>query len=352
MVSTTERQSNIELLRIVAMFMIILHHYCLFGGFFEQFDFTHITANTLLVQFFSLGGKIGVNIFFLITGYFMIDKVMKPYKVWKLIYQIFTINIIVCVFLLCMGENYSKREFFAVIPLLSDVPISFIVNYVVIYLLSPVVNKCLHAISRREFKYMLIVLLVYYCILDSFLFQKTFQYAAWAFVMYSIGAYIRLYGIGEKLNWHFGWITIGIIVLCWISMVGADYYSLLRGKTSSSLWQNIFTDANKITVLSAAISLFLCFLKLNIKSSKLINYIGGGTMLGVLLLHDNGWPMRRWLWTEFLHTDEYFISDYLWLHMLISVICIFIICIVLEKLRSYLLDRPFDILYKKHFQKQ
>lgn len=79
---------------------------------------------------------------------------------------------------------------------------------------------------------------------------------------------------------------------------------------------------------------------------------GGGTMLGVLLLHDNGWPMRRWLWTEFLHTDEYFISDYLWLHMLVSVICIFIICIVLEKLRSYLLDRPFDRLYKKHFQKQ
>lgn len=275
MTSTTDRQSNIELLRILAMVMIIFHHYCVHGGFFEQFDFTDITANTLLIQFFSLGGKIGVNIFFLITGYFMIEKNMKPYKVWKLIYQIFTINVIVCVFLLFMGENYSKREFFAVIPLLSDVPISFIVNYVVIYLLSPVINRCLHAISRKEFEYMLVVLLVYYCILDSFFLQKTFQYATWAFMMYSIGGYIKMYRIAEKLNWHFGWITIGIIVLCWIGMVGADYISLLWGKTTSSLWQRIYTDANKITVLLAALSLFFYFLNLNIKPNKLINYMGG-----------------------------------------------------------------------------
>lgn len=275
MTTTAERQSNIELLRIVAMFMIILHHYCLFGGFFEQFDFTDISVNTLLIQFFSFGGKVGVNIFFLITGYFMIDKIMKPYKVWKLIYQIFTINLIVCVFLLFMGENYSKREFFAIIPLLSDVPISFIVNYIMIYLLSPIVNKCLHTISRREFEYMLIVLLCYYCILDSFFLQRTFQYTAWALIMYSIGGYIKMYGIAEKLKWHFGWITIGIVALAWVAMAGADFYSFLRGKSTSALWQNVYTDANKITVLAAALSLFFYFLNLNIRTSKLINYMGG-----------------------------------------------------------------------------
>lgn len=275
MLKQIERQSNIELLRIIAMFMIIFHHYCLFGGFFEQYDLTTLTPNTVLTQFFALGGKIGVNIFFLITGYFMVYKTMRPQKAWKLIYQVFTINLIVCIFLVSMGEHLSKREIFAVIPLLTDVPISFIVNYLMVYLLSPIINKCLAALSRKEFEYMLIVLLSYFCLIDSFFLQHTFQYTAWGIIMYCIGAYIRMYDIPKKFNWNFGWIFIGISVLSWGAILLADYQAMIRNRPSSLLWQSVYTDANKITVFAAALSLFMWCLKINISHSKLINYIGG-----------------------------------------------------------------------------
>lgn len=271
----TERQSNVELLRVIAMMMIILHHYCLFGGFVNQFNLTEITINTVLIQFFSLGGKIGVNIFFLISGFFMIEKTMRPEKVWKLIFQIFSINIIVFIFLLLIGEDYSVKEIFAIIPLLSDVPISFITNYVIIYLLSPIINKTLYIISKKEFQYMLIVLLCYYCLLESLLFERVFQYVAWAFIMYCIGAYIKMYDVANRFKLHFGCIALAIIVLSWAGMLAADYYAMINGKSESKLWQNIYTDANKITVFLAAIAIFLYFLKSNIKHSKLINYIGG-----------------------------------------------------------------------------
>ena len=48
------RTSNIELLRIIAMFMIILHHYCNAGAAFM--DIENNTINSLLLQFFTGGG--------------------------------------------------------------------------------------------------------------------------------------------------------------------------------------------------------------------------------------------------------------------------------------------------------
>lgn len=66
------RKSNIELLRMVSMFLIVLHHYCVNSGFMEIMDLSQVTPNTLLVQFMSFGGKVGVNVFLIISGYFMI----------------------------------------------------------------------------------------------------------------------------------------------------------------------------------------------------------------------------------------------------------------------------------------
>ncbi len=77
------RQSNIELLRIIAMFLIIAHHYAIHSGF--NFSTTAITINRLWVQFLQIGGKIGVNVFILIFGYFLIySKTIKTTKILKL----------------------------------------------------------------------------------------------------------------------------------------------------------------------------------------------------------------------------------------------------------------------------
>ena len=51
------RQSNIELLRIVAMVLIVAHHFAVHGGF--DFPLANITVNRLWIQFIQIGGKIG-----------------------------------------------------------------------------------------------------------------------------------------------------------------------------------------------------------------------------------------------------------------------------------------------------
>ena len=89
------RSSNVELLRCVAMMMIIVHHYCVNSGISELLDFTNNPINTLIIQLMAFGGKVGVNIFFMISGYFMISGRMKWEKVGLLLLQIFTYNLII-----------------------------------------------------------------------------------------------------------------------------------------------------------------------------------------------------------------------------------------------------------------
>lgn len=79
------RESNIELLRIVLMVLIIMHHFSVHG----TFAFTpELTFNKVFLQVFGLGGKAGVVAFVMITGYFMVSSSFKLHKFGKLVGQI------------------------------------------------------------------------------------------------------------------------------------------------------------------------------------------------------------------------------------------------------------------------
>lgn len=60
-VSKNNRNSAIELLRIIAMLMIVFHHFGVHGGF--VFKSGMISLPHLWYNFIIMGGKIGVNIF-------------------------------------------------------------------------------------------------------------------------------------------------------------------------------------------------------------------------------------------------------------------------------------------------
>ena len=63
----TPRNSSVELLRILAMGMIVLSHICCHSGF--DYTYSLLSLNRLFVQF-GLLGDLGVAVFLLISGYF------------------------------------------------------------------------------------------------------------------------------------------------------------------------------------------------------------------------------------------------------------------------------------------
>lgn len=82
-----ERNSVFEILRIFSMYCIVLYHAAFHG---PLSTLTGMNVNHVLVQFYLVGGKLGVNLFILLTGYFLINSSVKVNKLKKLWVQVFT----------------------------------------------------------------------------------------------------------------------------------------------------------------------------------------------------------------------------------------------------------------------
>lgn len=74
-----KRQSNFEILRIIAMFCIVLGHSMTHGVLINSSVGLSAT-NFLIFRFLAYSGKIGVYLFILITGYFMIYSTISIKK--------------------------------------------------------------------------------------------------------------------------------------------------------------------------------------------------------------------------------------------------------------------------------
>ena len=65
------RDSNFELYRIVAMLLIIAHHFVVNSGILDKAYEAPLSANSIFLFLFGAWGKTGINCFMMITGYFM-----------------------------------------------------------------------------------------------------------------------------------------------------------------------------------------------------------------------------------------------------------------------------------------
>lgn len=77
-----ERDSRFEMLRIVSMIMIILHHMALYTGMIDSKKLSVQAIGELIL----IGGKIGCFIFVILTGYFSTISIksitMQGIKAW------------------------------------------------------------------------------------------------------------------------------------------------------------------------------------------------------------------------------------------------------------------------------
>lgn len=60
-----QRKNNIELLRVIAMFLIITFHYV----YKSDYIIESLNLSSILIKTFYFFGELGVNLFILITGY-------------------------------------------------------------------------------------------------------------------------------------------------------------------------------------------------------------------------------------------------------------------------------------------
>lgn len=158
-----KRNSYIDCFKIFLMVMIVAHHGIVHGLGFEniqtatmnnQFGLIHFEVNAFLV--------IAVNCFFWISGYFRIKRRIS--RAIELIIEtmvyIFVLNV-----LLYITGNISIVNFLDILRIIKRVLFFyqgywFLTAYLILFIISPYLNKMVDALSHDEKKEALIVLLL------------------------------------------------------------------------------------------------------------------------------------------------------------------------------------------------
>lgn len=285
-----ERQSNIELLRILAMLMIIDVHYfaaCNAGA--------HVitgSGNWLVFQIMESLGICGVDLFILFTGYFSLRQdSIKIRKIVDLLVQVAFWGGLG--FLLCMIADWKPFDLKALIKIMFPLLFGgrwFVKAYIVLLCLIPFINRALRSISRKSYQIILAIFALLFSIWPSFLPSPPLDDYGYGFVhfvfMYLIGGYLQMFG--TKLP-RKGLCLAGYVVSAGIVTA------------SSMLGQGYHWAYNYVFVITEAVSLFMLFVQIKLHAGW-INSLAT-CAFGVFLIHTDGF-FSVLVYERMLHCTE------------------------------------------------
>lgn len=343
-----QRDSNIELLRIIAACFVVVLHY-LFPKVYDSILELPLGVDRAIrlatVGFLESMSTCAVNVFVLITGFFLCTSIKRSWdKPVKLVLFLIIVRAVVFVLnSIHVSASFSVREW-----LLYSLPRNYFVPlYIALYLISPYINIVVNRLSRREWRLMIIMLLSVFSFwniavdlvteisgkdLNS---MTTFARLGSSYgqtlvnfcLLYCIGAFLRLNNISMKKGKSIGLFFASTLVLL--------FWFLLETKTQTRITEFTFCYYHNPLVIAQAVLLFLFFKELRIRSS-LINELATAAFACYIL---QGYMLN------FIGVEKAAVSSLpaLALHLSCSVILIY--------LSSYVVYKCYTLVTSRLFQK-
>lgn len=337
------RDTNFELLRIILMYIIIAHHLVVNSGIRNLYNFQSSPFNTMFLELWGMWGKTAVNVFVLISGYFMCVSRLTWQRVLKLWLEIKFYRIIIYIGCLFMGYEFFSigRVFKIIFNNICNLNNSFTASFLAFYLFIPFYNFVIDKMERKRLLQLIGLLLLMFTVSSTFFFNGyVFNYVGWYMTLYFIAAYIRIYPTWWMQSKRF----TGKILMISTFASYASVICLVFMRSQIGGWIESYffvSDSHKLLALVVSVFAFLWFKNLQIKNNRVINYIAS-TTFGVLLIHANSDAIRIFLWNDLLDVPSWF---YLpgWKLVLYAIICPAVILIVgalIDTIRIYMLERP------------
>lgn len=347
------RESNYELLRIIAMFLIVLYHVIFHGNVIKY------TTGMLqeIFEFIKLFTMIHVNIFILIMGYFQSKSKFNIRKIISILFQVWFYNILVNGLLKYFNVvEYTKIEFINAISPFNLNSYWFVYCYLIMYMLTPFVNKVIDTIDRVTFKKIVILLICIFGVIPYATFGLAWGYNIYSIeqfiLMYFIGAYIRKYELDkimfssvnktQKRALCIGIFTAGLLinfVLCLAQKRLTEIDSNTFRFIAQNIRNLISSYSNPILIVQS-IAMFVLFGTFSFKS-KWVNYISS-LILGVYLIHD-GWYARYSIYRLFkIDTGIMLYGKIQVIRVIVLAIIIFVVGLIVEMIRQGIIK----VIYK------
>lgn len=338
----TKRDLNIEALRILAMLMVVTLHCLGNGGLIGNHNLS--PYNMILVRILDTFSLTANAIFLIISGYYLVDKkinIKKILNLWGI-----TIFYSVLIFIICHTLGMKTAWYESIFPVFSG-EYWFISAYIALYLLAPIMNILLNKLTKNQFRYLVIMLLIMLGVVKLF-FNPSGIFAAGmlpVLMMYIIGAYIKKFvDIKPKKQYFIKYVLLTIIFVLIYILVSVVSMAI----TNEGLYRAFrrflieFREYNSILIVIMTIFIFMKFKTMTIKSklfSKLITVIAP-SVFAIYVIHQSI-NIRDTMWLH-MGIMDYANSWGLLPYILGCILGVFVACLAIDLLRRglyYLLKK-------------
>ena len=295
-INRQDRESNAELLRIICIFIILLHHFCVHALYPEvlQLNMNGYSWDSHLLLFIHAFLYIGVNCFILISGWFGIKPKWRSFFNLYLIYAFYNLlhplKLIGKSYILGNGLAlpYSIRD----IVIRTLLPFShghlwFMDCYLGLFLMAPLLNFAITYMNKQQHLLVLVLLTIANVYFGDFWSMESinsygFSVANFVF-LYLIGSYLHKYVATDFIDskrwyWFGSYCSFGVLWgIC--SMLEAYKTEVI---IHAPHWHAF--AYNNLLLFLTAISFFLFMMSWHFKS-RLVNYVAA-SMLGVYMLNE------------------------------------------------------------------
>ena len=341
------RESNLELLRIVAMFFIVLHHLIVHGmrnvGYLA-YPLEEICLDKqiplIVLNAFTV---VAVNCYVLISGYFGINPTKK--KLWNLftICAFYSVGYYLVYALL--NDVFSIKTFvYSFLPFSHNQGLWFVTCYIGLFLISPLLNAAVSYLNEKKesewFKVLcgLAIITFYF----GYLWRTDLNHNGYNLLnfifLYMIGRYLNLKNTACQKKCKSIYLLTSYFV-CTLITASLSIFLLLYKESSDYMYYWTWRYNSPFVILGA-VSLFMFFNLLTIRK-KWINYIAASTF-SVYLIHENVHVnMLIYDYVYEFSSDMNVVASML--SLVIVAIAIFVGCVVFDIVRRSL----FNIFMKR-----
>lgn len=313
MESKSKRQANFELLRIVAMFMIIVLHYLVKGWVATPFPFVAkenpVGVLAWLIESFCI---VAVNCYVLISGYFLVESAWKPGRLVSLLAQVLFYSLLIPLFFLAAGGiSGGELDIYDWIGFAFPFGTEhywFATAYLVMYVLAPFLAEGTRRVEKRTLQVVIGILVLYFSVWKSVLPVRlaTDRYGydfGWFVCLFLIAAYIRLYGL-PKLERRKNAVLLYVGMCLGIFLLTAGVAAAAGKVAALEYYMDMPTTYDHILCLAGAIGLFMVCKDTRLPEGRLTAVIRGLApyTFGVYLVHEH--LLVRYEWMQWLGVDN------------------------------------------------
>ena len=237
-----------------------------------------------------------------------------------------------------------KKLVQSALPFLTGGGYWFIVIYMMLYFLSPLLNKGLKALTRNQ----LWLLIAFFGFVYIFVPRVVHQFISvndfgaskftWMVYVYSVGAAFRLWPKSGMHKVRTGVALAAVTILMLVMQVLRSYEEITAGQPS--LLVDLFASRSMEGILVFAFSclLFHLFLQIDMGYKEWIN-VAASTVFGVYLIHDHP-VFKDYIWLRLFKIPQHQYDTWFPVYCLLIVLTIMVVCGCIDYARQKLFETP------------